>query len=181
MKSYSKLSALLLETLQDVGLRYPFPDPYYLALLLLWPSPTEENTEIGTYVRAIRNSSRKHLALFPKRSTVAHLYLGKEEGLKRLVSKSQLDENFKEMRRDTLAQLWRNGDIFKDKAIINRLHRVSGAIEQGEVFANHGKLKFPVRPALIAGITSGFSTEKVSFYLGFAINGPLAYDIQYEN
>lgn len=181
VKSYSKLSALLLETLQDVGLRYPFPDPYYLALLLLWPSPTEENTEIGTYVRAIRNSSRKHLALFPKRSTVAHLYLGKEEGLKRLVSKPQLDENFKEMRRDTLAQLWRNGDIFKDKAIINRLHRVSGAIEQGEVFANYGKLKFPVRPALIAGITSGFSTEKVSFYLGFAINGPLAYDIQYEN
>ncbi|XP_070765170.1 sterile alpha motif domain-containing protein 9 [Enoplosus armatus] len=181
VKSYSHLSALLLKTLQDVGLGYPFPDPYYLALLLFWPSPTEENTEIATYVRAIRNSSRKRLTLFPNRSTVAHLYLGKEEGLKRLVSKPQLDENFKEMRRDNLAQLWRNGDIFKDKAIISRLHRVSGTTEQGEVFANYGKLKIPVRPALIAGIQSGFSTEKVSFYLGFAINGPLAYDIQFEN
>ncbi|XP_044054917.1 sterile alpha motif domain-containing protein 9 [Siniperca chuatsi] len=181
VKNYSNLSALLLETLQDVGLRYPFPDPYYLSLLLLWPSPTQENTEIGTYVRAIRNSSRKRLGLFPNRNTVAHLYLGKGDELKRLVSKPQLDENFKKMRRDTLAQLWRNGDIFKDKAFINCLHRVSGTIEQGEVFANYGKLKIPVRPALIGGIRSGFSTEKVSFYLGFAINGPLAYDIQYEN
>ncbi|KAK2835070.1 hypothetical protein Q5P01_015554 [Channa striata] len=182
VKSYSHLSALLLKTLQDVGLGYPFPDPYYLALLLFWPSPTQENKEIGTYVTAIRNSYRKRLVLlFRKRSTVAHLYLGKEEGLKRLVSKPQLDENFKEMRRDVLAQLWRNGEIFKDKAIINRLQRVSGTIEQEEVFANYGKLKILVRPALIAGIRSGFSTEKVSFYLGFAIDGPLAYDIQYEN
>lgn len=182
VKSYSHLSALLLKTLQDVGLGYPFPDPYYLALLLFWPSPTQENTEIVTYVRAIRNSSRKRLSLlFRNSSTVAHLYLGKGEELKRLVSKPQLDENFIEMRRDALAQLWRNGDIFKDKAIINRLHRVSGIIEQGEVFANYGKLKIPVRPALIAGTRSGFSTEKVSFYLGFAIDGPLAYDIQHEN
>lgn len=185
VKSYANLSALLLKTLQDVGLGYPFPDPYYLALLLFWPSPSQENTEnteIGTYVKAIRNSSRKFLtSLFRNRNTVAHLYLGKKEGLKRLVSKPQLDENFKDKRRDTLAQLWRNGDIFKDQAIISRLHRVSGTIVQGEVFANYGKLIIPVRPALVAGIRDGFSTEKVSFYLGFAINGPLAYDIKYDN
>ncbi|TMS20045.1 Sterile alpha motif domain-containing protein 9 [Larimichthys crocea] len=182
VKPHSDLSALLLKTLQDVGLRYLFPDPYYLALLLFWPSPTEVNTEIVTYVKAIRNSSYKRLTQrFPNRNTVAHLYLGKEDGLRRLVSKPQLDENFKKMRRDTLAQLWRNGDIFKDKPIINRLRRVSGTIEQGEVFANYGNLKIPVRPAFLAGIRSGYSTERVSFYLGFAINGPLAYDIQYDN
>ncbi|XP_068563923.1 sterile alpha motif domain-containing protein 9-like [Cebidichthys violaceus] len=180
VKSHSYLSALLLKTLQEVGLQYPFPDPYYLALLLLWPSPGQENTEIVTYVRAIRKSKRLILS-FRNRSTIAHLYLGKEEGLKRLVSKRQLDENFEGMRRENLAQLWRNGDLFKNKAIINRLYRVSGTTEQGEVFANYGKVKIPVRPAFIASIRSGASTEKVSFYLGFAINGPLAYDIQYEN
>ncbi|KAM7012936.1 sterile alpha motif domain-containing protein 9 [Tautogolabrus adspersus] len=182
VKNIDSLSEQLLTTLQDVGLTYPFPDPYYLALLLFWPRTTEEDTEIATYVRAIRNSSHKYLApLFKKRSTVAHLYLGKEKGLKRLVSKPQLNENFKEMRRETLAQLWRNGEIFKDKTIINRLQRVRGSIEQGEVFANYGKLKIPVRPALVHRVSGGLSTEKVSFYLGFAINGPLAYDIQYEN
>uniref|UniRef100_G3NFK1 SAM domain-containing protein n=1 Tax=Gasterosteus aculeatus TaxID=69293 RepID=G3NFK1_GASAC len=179
VESHSSLSALLLQTLQEVGLRYPSPDPYYLALLLLWPRPGQEDTEIGTYVRAIRKSKRMTLS-FRIRNTIAILYLGKGEGLKRLVSKRQLDENFKEMRRDTLAELWRNGDIFRKKAIIKRLQRVSGTTEQGELFANYGKGKIPVRPALIGAIRSGSSTEKVSFYLGFAINGPLAYDIQYE-
>ncbi|XP_056270753.1 sterile alpha motif domain-containing protein 9-like [Pseudoliparis swirei] len=180
VKSHRYLSDLLLNTLQEVGRWYSFPDPYYLALLLLWPSPRQENTDIVTYVKAIRNSKLLVLS-FRNRSTIAHLYLGKEEGLKRLVSKRQLGENFEKMRRDTLAQIWRNGDIFKDKAIINRLQRVSGTTEQGELFAIYGKMKIPVRPAFIAGIRSGASTEKVSFYLGFAINGPLAYDIQYDN
>uniref|UniRef100_A0A3B4GQE5 SAM domain-containing protein n=1 Tax=Pundamilia nyererei TaxID=303518 RepID=A0A3B4GQE5_9CICH len=183
VKSYGFLSALLLETLQDIGLYHNLPDAYYLALLLFWPSPTEENTEIGKYVTAIRRSSHKRLSkLLHKRSTIAYFYLTKEEGLKRLVSKPTLDESFlQKISRDTLAQLWRNGDIFKEKAIISRLHRVSGTIEQEDVYANYGKQKIPVRPARISGIRSGFSTEKVSFYLGFAINGPIAYDIKYEN
>ncbi|XP_030582424.1 sterile alpha motif domain-containing protein 9-like [Archocentrus centrarchus] len=183
VKSYRFLSNLLLGTLQSVGLWHSLPDPYYLALLLFWPSPTDKNTEIGKYVTAIRKSSYKHLAsLFHKRSTIAHFYLTKEDGLKKLVSKPKLDESFlPKMPRDTLAQLWRNGDIFKEEAIISRLHRVSGTIEEGKVYANYGTQKILVRPALISGIRSGFSTEKVSFYLGFAINGPLAYDIKYEN
>ncbi|TNN65710.1 Sterile alpha motif domain-containing protein 9 [Liparis tanakae] len=180
VKSHRYLSDLLLNTLQEVGHWYSFPDPYYLALLLLWPSPRQENTDIVTYVKAIRKSKLPRFS-FQNRSTIAHLYLGKEEGLKRLVSKRQLCEHFEKMRRDILAQIWRNGDIFKDKAIINRLQRVSGTTEQGELFAIYGKMKIPVRPAFIAGIRSGASTEKVSFILGFAINGPLAYAIQYDN
>ncbi|XP_021177576.2 sterile alpha motif domain-containing protein 9 [Fundulus heteroclitus] len=183
VKKYQDLCALLQEVLQDVGLQHPFPDPYFLALLLFWPSPTEENTDIAKYVVAIRKSSHKHLSkLFQKRSTIAHFYLGKDGGLKRLVSKPSLDEGFLEkMERDVLAQLWWNGEIFKEEAIMSRLYRVRGTIEQGEVYANYGKQKIPVRPARLRGIRSGFSTEKVSFYIGFAINGPLAYDIKYEN
>lgn len=85
------------------------------------------------------------------------------------------------MHRDVLAQLWWNGDIFKEEAIRNQLYRVRGTIEQGEVYANYGKQKIAVRPARSTGIRSGSSTEKVSFYIGFAINGSLAYDIKYEN
>ncbi|KAM4548937.1 sterile alpha motif domain-containing protein 9-like [Odontesthes bonariensis] len=183
VKKYKDLCALLKEILQDLGLQHPFPDPYYLALLLFWPSPTEESTDFSKYVTAIRNSSRKNLSkLFQKRSTVAFFYLGKETELKRLVSKPSLDKSFlPKMSRDTIAQLWRTGDIFKEEAIFRRLHRVSGTIEQGEVYANYGTQKILVRPARIAGIRSGFSNEKVSFYIGFAINGPLAYDITYEN
>ena len=80
-----------------------------------------------------------------------------------------------------LAALWRNGDIFKDKKIRDRLRRVHGTIEEEQVFANYDKMKIPVRPANPGVVRSGFSSEKVSFYLGFAIVGPLAYDIKYES
>ncbi|XP_077439808.1 sterile alpha motif domain-containing protein 9-like [Vanacampus margaritifer] len=183
VKSYKQLCELLHEALQAVGLNYAFPDPYYLALLFFWPRPSEEDSEIRTYLNAIRSSSRKHLSkLFYKRSTVAHLYLGRESGLKRLVSKPSLDQNFlSKMPRDKLAQLWRNGDIFKEKDISSRLLPVHGTVKQGNVFANYGRLEIPVHPARRRDIRSGCSTEKVSFYLGFAIDGPLAYYIQYEN
>lgn len=179
LQKYSVLSDLLRKTLQDIGLRSNFPDPYYTALLLFWPNPLDKATEINTFVTAIRHSSRRHLsAYFRSRSTVAHFYLGKGVGLKRLISKLQLDNNFKKLSRDSLAQLWRSGDIFKEKVIKDRLLRVSGTVEQGEVYANYGSQKIPVHPALYLRTRSGFSIEKVSFYLGFAINGPLAYDIQ---
>ncbi|XP_038153129.1 sterile alpha motif domain-containing protein 9-like [Cyprinodon tularosa] len=184
VKKYKELCTLLQEVLQDVGLRYPFPDPYFLAQLLFWPSPTEENIDdITKYVKAIRKSSHKHLSkLLHKRSTVAYFYLGQEDGLRGLVSKPSLDKSFlPKMNRDVLAQLWRDGDIFKEEAIKSRLYRVKGTIEQGEVYANYRKQRIPVRTARTSAIRSGFSTEKVSFYIGFAINGPLAYNIKYEN
>nr|XP_057929913.1 sterile alpha motif domain-containing protein 9-like isoform X2 [Doryrhamphus excisus] len=183
VKSYKQLCDLLREALQVVVHPYHLPDPYFLAVLFFWPTLSEENSEIQEYLKHIRSSSRKHLSkLFYKRSTIAHLYLGRQDGLKRLVSKASLDKNFlTKMSRDKLAQLWWNGDIFQEKDISGRLLRVSGTIEQGEVFANYGKLKIPVNPARRSGIRGGCSTEKISFYLGFAINGPLAYDIQYQN
>ena len=181
VKSYSQLCNLLLETLQEVALDYRYPDPYYLALLLFWPVSPHE-TEIRTYVTAIQKSSRKHLSiLFRKRSTIAHFYLGKENGLARLVSKPKLDECFAKIPRNAVAKLWLTGDIFREREITSRLQRVTGLIEIGEVYAIYGKLKIPVRPAYIGTTRSGLSTEKVSFYIGFAINGPLAYDIQFEN
>ncbi|KAM6953990.1 sterile alpha motif domain-containing protein 9-like [Aplochiton taeniatus] len=182
VRSEKELIVLLKEILQDVGLKHPYPDPYYLALILLWPRPGAEDIDIRTHLNSIRNTSRGRLLfLFRKRSTVAHFYLGKQNGLARLVPKPKLDECFGHIARNVLAELWRSGDIFKKREIIDRLLRVRGTIELGEVFAIYGKQKISVRPAYLGGIRSGFSTEKVSFYIGFAIDGPLAYDIQYEN
>lgn len=181
VQSYNYLCDLLKKNLQDVGLYSKYPDLYYTALLLFWPSPSDKTTDFQKYVTAIRNSSRTLLsAFFKSRSTVTHLFLAKGSGLKRIVSKSQLDKNFK-MSRNDLAQLWRSGDIFKKSPIKNQLLRVTGTIEENEVYAKFGQHKVQVRPALIGSTRSGFSFEKVSFFLGFAINGPLAYDIQNES
>nr|XP_046158007.1 sterile alpha motif domain-containing protein 9-like [Oncorhynchus gorbuscha] len=184
VKSHKELTDLLMLTLQDIGVQHPFPEPYYLALLLLWPSSNAEDADIRIYVNSLRNSFRRKLSKFMRmRNTIAHFYLGQRNGLERLVPKAKLDECFAHVARKArtnLAQLWRSGDIFKDKKIIDRLCRVNGTMEEGELYANYGQLKIPVRPAYLGGISSGFSTEKVSFFVGFAIDGPLAYDIKYE-
>lgn len=183
---HQELIQLLEKILQNVGLLHPFPEPYFLALLLFWPSTVNKGDkkhekDIQKYVNSIRKSSQKNLyTLYRKRSTVAHFYLGKQDGLKRLVPKFKLDECFKSIPRNALAQLWRNGEVFKEKIIIDNLCRVNGTIELGEVFAHYSNLKIPVRPAKPGAIQSGHSTEKVSFYIGFAIDGPLAYDIRCE-
>ncbi|XP_034149517.1 sterile alpha motif domain-containing protein 9 [Esox lucius] len=182
VKKLEELSDILMKTLQDIGVQSPFPEPYYLAMLLLWPRSNTEDTDIKTYVNSLRKACRKGLPyLFRRSSTITHFYLGPKKGLQRLVTKPKLDECFAGLQRSDLAQLWRSGNIFKEKEIIDRLYRVNGTVEQSELYAKYGQLKIPVRPAYIGAIRSGYSAENVSFFLGFAIDGPLAYNIRYEN
>uniref|UniRef100_A0A8B9GU58 SAM domain-containing protein n=1 Tax=Astyanax mexicanus TaxID=7994 RepID=A0A8B9GU58_ASTMX len=178
-KSQKGLTDLLTDILQEAGLSYQYPEPYYLALLLLWPGDKHVDKRITTYVENIKRSSQKqHPYLFRARTPIAHLYLGKGDGLDRLVSKTFLDRSFSDVSERNI--LWQNAEIFKEAAIKAKLLRVKGIITQGELYAEYGKLQIPVRPTYLGGIRSGHSTEKVSFYVGFAIDGPLAYDIQYE-
>ncbi|XP_066508074.1 sterile alpha motif domain-containing protein 9-like [Hoplias malabaricus] len=179
-KSPKMLMELLEEILQEAGLSHQYPEPYYLALLLLWPGRSHADKKIVTYVDKIRKSSRKQLSsIFRARAPIAHLYLGKSDGLERLVSKKVLDDHFSNVSQRNA--LWQNAEIFKEKPIKDKLLRVNGIIEQGELYAEYGKLQIPVRPTYFGRIKSGYSTEKVSFYIGFAIDGPLAYDIQYDD
>ena len=93
LKNNQEIENLSKQILQDAGLTHPFPDPYYLALLLFWPGLSTDviHSDIRTYVNSIRNSSQKYLSiLFRMRSTVANFYLAKGKGLNRLVPKLAL-------------------------------------------------------------------------------------------
>ncbi|KAK1797508.1 hypothetical protein P4O66_000802 [Electrophorus voltai] len=119
------------------------------------------------------------LPLFNGTDTMARRYMQSFlKGLKRLVPKAKLyyTDEPKESNR-----AWQSGKIFSQKDIQDCLLRVHGTVEQGEVYTEYGKLKVPVHPAFLDSVRSGFSTEKVSFYLGFAMTGLLAYDIRYES
>ncbi|XP_055059405.2 sterile alpha motif domain-containing protein 9 [Misgurnus anguillicaudatus] len=179
-KSLENLHKLLKEILQDVGTQHQYPEPFYLAILLLWPGKNVDSTNIKTYVDKIRSSARKHLShMYRTRSTIPHFFLGTSNGLQRLVPKVFLDRSISSVRERNV--LWQRAEIFKKPSIQKELLRVNGTIENGEVFTEYGNLQIPVRPAFLGGVRSGCSNEKVSFYIGFAINGPLAYDIQYED
>lgn len=179
-KSLEDLNKLLNEILQDVGTQHQYPEPFYLAILLLWPGKNVSSTGIKMYVDKIRSSARKNFShMYRTRSTIAHFFLGTTDGIQRLVPKVFLDRSIWNVRDRNI--LWQKGDIFKETPITSKLLRVRGTIEDGEVFTEYGNLKIPVRPAFLGGVRSGYSTEKVSFYIGFAMDGPLAYDIQYED
>lgn len=173
-----ELTVRMNEILQEVGTQYPHPEPYYLAMLLLWPeTKTTTNSNFSIYVNSLRNSSRKQLSfLFRRRNTIPHFFLGKSKGLERLLPKATLDQCFDSVRERNA--LWQRADVFRNKEIQDRLLRVDGIIQQGMVYTQYGTLQIPVRPTYLGGM-SAYSTEKVTFYLGFAIDGPLAYDIQY--
>ncbi|KAA0713265.1 Sterile alpha motif domain-containing protein 9-like [Triplophysa tibetana] len=177
-KPQKELIGLLKDILQEAGTQHQHPEPYYLALLLLWPGNDPPDTRITRYAGMIKKSSKKQLLhIFRVRNPIAHLYLGKADGLERLLPKSALDSDFSKVKGRNV--LWQNADIFKEQGIKDKLLRVQGTIEEGELYAEYGKLKIPVRPTYLGGIRSGNSTERVTFYVGFAIDGALAYDIQY--
>lgn len=181
-KSLEDLNELLKDTLQDAGMQHQYPEPFYLAILLLWPGRNVSSSGIKMYVDKIRSSARKNLSpMYRTRSTIAHFFLGKSDGIQRLVTKVSLDrsENVSSVKNRNI--LWQTGEIFKEISINSKLLRVSGTIEQGDVFTEYGDLKIPLRPAFLGGVRSGCSTENVSFYIGFAMDGPLAYDIQYKD
>ncbi|XP_006625674.2 sterile alpha motif domain-containing protein 9-like [Lepisosteus oculatus] len=179
-KLYIELSKILKSLLQDIGTQHAFPEPYYLALLLFWPEKdsVEDNCKnISTYVMSLNKSfKRQYSHMLSTKSTIAHFYLGKGSGLNRLVHKTKIDQclGFGEK----LNSLWKSGAVWKEKSVQDLLLRVNGTTEQGQVYIQYGSIKIPVRAAYLGGIRSGYSKEKVSFYLGFSIDGPIACDIE---
>ncbi|RXN20110.1 sterile alpha motif domain-containing 9-like protein [Labeo rohita] len=176
-KYLDDLIKLLNDILQDVGTHHQYPEPFYLAILLLWPGKKVNSTGIKMYVDKIRSLAKKHL--FRTKSTTAHFFLGTNDGIQRLVPKASLEKSVRNVGDRNI--LWQTKEIFKDRVIKSKLRRVCGTIEQGEVFTEFQTHRIPLRPAFLNEVRSGHSTEKVFFYIGFAMDGPLAYNIQYED
>ncbi|XP_028652303.1 sterile alpha motif domain-containing protein 9 isoform X2 [Erpetoichthys calabaricus] len=182
IKRYAELTLILNNLLQDIGTHYPYTEPYYLAQLLLWPEHgcklDNGAKNISTYVTSIKNSFKKQYNyLIRSKHTIAHFYLGKSSGLKRLIPKAKLDLCLGEEKTNSQ---WISGEVWREEAVKNLLFRVHGTTEYGEVYVSYDDVKIPVRPVYLGGLRSGYSIEKVSFYLGFSIDGPVAYDIQYK-
>ncbi|GLD57701.1 sterile alpha motif domain-containing protein 9-like protein [Lates japonicus] len=75
-----------------------------------------------------------------------------------------------------------SGAAWNEPEVQEKLLRVKGKSENGEIYVNYGgNLKMLVRPVYLGDIRSGYSREDVSFYLGFTMEGPVAYNIKYEN
>lgn len=71
--------------------------------------------------------------------------------------------------------------MWENKEVKDLLCRLTGLAEGKEISIEYGtekKIKIPVTSVYSGPLRSGGNIERVSFYLGFSIEGPLAYDIE---
>lgn len=190
LKKYEELVDRLNEELQKEGTHSKLTELYYLSMLLMWPTQDQSlesfktYKNISVYVTSAKRSFHQRFAhLFPARSAVAHFFLGKSNKLRRIVSKVKLDQMiFSSGQSRDLHHLWQSGAAWSKPEVQRILLRVKGKSENGNIYVNYsGNLKMLVRPVYLGDIRSGYSREDVSFYLGFSMEGPVAYDIKYEN
>uniref|UniRef100_A0A8C2BYW7 SAM domain-containing protein n=1 Tax=Cyprinus carpio TaxID=7962 RepID=A0A8C2BYW7_CYPCA len=187
LKRFNELLHLLNVVLQEKGTYSECTEVYYLAMLLLWPGKesnmvdTTLSKNICTYVTSTKKSFHRRFShLFPAKSAIAHFYLGKSKELKRIIHKAKLDQVVDKEKHPNIHQLWQSGAIWREPEVQNLLQRVKGKTENGVIYVHYGgNLRIPVRPVYLGGLRSGCSMEEVSFFLGFTMEGPVAYDIKY--
>ncbi|XP_037692601.1 sterile alpha motif domain-containing protein 9-like isoform X2 [Choloepus didactylus] len=185
-KSIQPLNTLkkqLREVLQLVGLNHPFSYPYFLACLLFWPENQEldqDSTLMEKYVLSLNRSFRgqyKRMCRSKQASTL--FYLGNRRGLNSFVHKAEIEQYFSKVQNTN--SLWQSGDVWKKKEVKDLLRRLIGQAEGKLISIEYGtevKIKIPVISVYSGPLRSGRNIERVSFYLGFSIEGPLAYDIE---
>ncbi|KAM7325350.1 sterile alpha motif domain-containing protein 9-like [Alexandromys fortis] len=180
---FNTLKTKLREVLQLVGLSHPYPDPYFLACLLFWPENKEldeDSALIEKYVSSLNRTFRrqyKHMCRSKKPSTL--FYLGQKKGLNSLVHKAKIEQYVSEVRDSNT--FWQSGVVWEKREVKDLLRLLDGQAEGKLISVEYGteaKIKIPVTSVYSGPLRSGRNIERVSFYLGFSIEGPLAYGIK---
>lgn len=183
VKSIKKLKEQLREILQQVGLTCRFSEPYFLAFLLFWPENQQldqDSKQMEKYAQSLENSFRgQYKHMFRTKQPIAYFFLGKGNNTNRLVHKGKIDQCCEKT--PDINSWWQSGDVWKNKHVQELLLRLQGRAENNCLYIEYGvseKITISITPAFWGQLRSGRSIEKVSFYLGFSIGGPLAYDIE---
>ncbi|XP_042540451.1 sterile alpha motif domain-containing protein 9-like [Dipodomys spectabilis] len=183
IQPFTVLKKQLREVLQLVEVNHPHPYPYFLACLLFWPENQELDQDsklVGKYVSSLNRSFRgQYRRMCRSKQASTLFYLGKMKGFNSLVHKAKIEQYFREV--PNTHSLWQSGDVWKKNEVKALLHRLVGQAEGKLIFIEYGteeKIKIPVTSVYSGLLWSGRNIERVSFYLGFSIEGPLAYDIE---
>ncbi|KAM9650413.1 sterile alpha motif domain-containing protein 9-like isoform 1-T3 [Trichechus inunguis] len=183
IQPFNMLKKQLREVLELVEPTHQYPDPYFLACLLFWPENQELDQDsklMENYVSSLNRSFRRqyrHMCRSKQASTL--FYLGKGRGLHSIIHKAEIEQYFS--KEQNINSLWQSGDVWKKKEVKDLLRRLTGQAVGKLISIQYGteeKIKIPVISVYSGPLRSGGDIERVSFYLGFSIEGPLAYDIE---
>ncbi|XP_051745010.1 sterile alpha motif domain-containing protein 9 [Ctenopharyngodon idella] len=142
---------------------------HYITVLLLWHEncalPTSQmKTSYSTKLKPVSNGKR----------AAVHFYLGKDKGYGGLISHRDINSCLGSGQ--NISTQWNDEKIWKQVRDREKLCRFSGEICDGYINVTDVK----VYPMFKSQLRKEYGT-KVSFFIGFSVNGPVALDIDFES
>lgn len=185
LSPYMKLVNFVYETL---GCPTPFKDSlalHFVAVMMLWPETnpnlSEQNLSprLGSYVSQMRSSFLNEMKPVSngKRAAV-HFYLGKKTGYYRLITQKEVETCVDSQQ--TMSGQLQNGKIWKNEKVRDMLYRVTGKVSKNVILADtlNPHVKVEAYPLFQSQLSDADLGDRVSFFVGFSMNGPVALDIQ---
>ncbi|XP_036396737.1 sterile alpha motif domain-containing protein 9-like [Megalops cyprinoides] len=169
---------ILLDKLREV-LREPisYKDStalHFIAVALLW---TEQDS-VMSYISQMKNSFRNEMgSVWYAKKPVVHFYLGQKPGYGHLLCR----ENIEKCIKSNSASLWENGMIWEHENVRHLLYRATGQVQKNTILADtmDPAVKIEIEPERKNQLCGKGQTNRVSFFIGFSMRGPLAFDIQF--
>ncbi|XP_037615553.1 sterile alpha motif domain-containing protein 9-like isoform X2 [Sebastes umbrosus] len=149
------------------------PELHMLTLLLCWPTDSDDKCvlDLSKLILHMRCSyDHAYEMHFRSRYLRPLFFIGNGQDLNRIVHRKVLEEMFLEKTSN-----WSNKKIFKDPKVQARLLKVKGEVRNYRVYATIGGILIEVDANCQNSL---WRQGQVSFYLGFTIRGPVAFDIQ---
>ncbi|KAG5283803.1 hypothetical protein AALO_G00046330 [Alosa alosa] len=151
---------------------------HFIATVILWPEnnplfPSELSEKLGTCLSQLRSTFINEMqSMEHGKRPVAHFYLGQKQGYDRLISHAVLAMPGSHEKFD-------NGQIWREERVRRTLQRVNGVVQRNCILAHtcNPNVKVEVRPQYMSHL-KGRECNPVSFYVGFTMKGPVAFDIQ---
>ncbi|XP_048055856.1 sterile alpha motif domain-containing protein 9 [Megalobrama amblycephala] len=142
---------------------------HYITVLLLWHEncalPTSQmKTSYSTKLKPVSNGKR----------AAVHFYLGKDKGYGGLFSHRDINSWLRSGQ--DISTHWDDEKIWKKVRDSNKLHRVSGKICDGFISIADRR----VDPLFRSQLHNEYGT-RVTFFIGFSMNGPVAFDIDFDS
>ncbi|KAM9364412.1 sterile alpha motif domain-containing protein 9-like [Pholidichthys leucotaenia] len=183
LQPYPALTSLLLGVLREEIHLADSLALHFIAIVLLWPqSSSPVCKDFQSYISQMKTSYNALMKeVYNGKSPIIHFLLGKKQGYERLVHVGKIKKGLKAGQKQ-LISLWRSGKIWKEETMLELLCRVTGEVTTSRdcILADTCFLDLrvevsPMYPSQISGLAEG---SKVSFFIGFSIKGPLAFDIE---
>uniref|UniRef100_A0A8C4QFW6 Sterile alpha motif domain-containing protein 9-like n=1 Tax=Eptatretus burgeri TaxID=7764 RepID=A0A8C4QFW6_EPTBU len=191
---YQELVSLVKGVVKDAKQKeWRHPDPFFLGSMFFMPNKCHpiNNDDIillKDCTEMMRRLYRRNFgSRLRTRQPLVIFFLGKGEGLTRILPRSKIDK-VSELKNSgkSLKLLWQSGEILRDQKVQDLLLRVRGVTsEEGQhICVNFGlptgedhQLPIHIRPVNPGQLRRGRSIESVSFFIGFSLDGFLAYDV----